>query len=90
MMLAGLAPSVRRDGNVGAFVGHRHHQGADQIEGGNGHDQGQDDEHHALLDLNCSEPGTVLACPVADVQVAGEAAAELVGHLARLVQVTAA
>ena len=43
--------------DVGALVGHRHHQGGHQIEGGDGDDQRQNDEHHAFFNLHGGKPG---------------------------------
>ena len=57
-----------QDGDVGALVGHRHHQRRHQVEGGHRDDQRQDDEHQPLLDLHRVEPVAVGARPVAHHQ----------------------
>ena len=48
MMLPGLAPSVRRIAMSRLFVGDRHDERRDNVEGGDGNDQREDDEHHVL------------------------------------------
>ena len=73
--------------DVGALVGHRHHQRGHQIEGRHRHDEREDDEHHSLLDLHRCEPGLVLLRPVADQQIARERVHELHRHFRGLVQI---
>eukprot|EP01022_Parablepharisma_sp_SALTPOND_P029462 TRINITY_DN735_c0_g1_i1.p1 TRINITY_DN735_c0_g1~~TRINITY_DN735_c0_g1_i1.p1 ORF type:complete len:1397 (+),score=453.90 TRINITY_DN735_c0_g1_i1:9191-13381(+) len=77
-------PQGAQDGNVGLLVGDRHDQRGDQVEGGHGDDEGQDDEHHALLGLDRREPVAVLLRPVAQVEVTGQGTGQLLGHLRRL------
>ena len=82
------------DGKFAQFCGanetrgqHRHHQHGHQVERGHGHDQREDDEHHAFFKLHGGEPGAVLARPVAQQHAAGDHGAELVHHAAGPVQV---
>ena len=80
-------PQRAQNGNIGPLVSHRHHQGAHQIEGCHSHDERQDDEHHAFLDLHGGKPGAVLARPVADVQVTRQRTGQHIRHGPRLMQV---
>ena len=84
---ARAGPERAQNGDVGPLVGHRHHQGAHQIERRHRHDEGEDDEHHAFLQLHGGEPGFVLPRPVANEQVAAQARAQFTRHRAGLMQV---
>ena len=82
---AGTQCAQNRD--VGAFVGHRHHQGADQVERSHGNNQREDNGHHGFFHLHGREPGAVLPRPVADQDFPGQGLGQLRGHRTRLVQV---
>jgi len=71
-----------QDGDVGALVGHRHHQRGDEVERGHRDDEREDDEHHALFHLHGVEPGAMRARPVAHPVRAAQRGLQLGGHAA--------
>ena len=89
MIDAGRGAERAQDRDVGALVGHRHHQRRDEVERGDRDDQRQDDEHHALFDLHRARTSCGSCC----VQSRDAATSpprllrELARHLRRRVQV---
>ena len=58
-----------QDSDVGLLVGHHHHLSGDDIECRHRHDQGQNDEHDALLDRHRAEKIGVIERPVANLGI---------------------
>jgi hypothetical protein len=58
MMLRGLAPSVRRMA-MSARLSVTVMTSVDQVERRHGHDEREDDEHHAFFQLHRRKPGAV-------------------------------
>ncbi len=66
---AGRGTQCAQDGDIGLLVGDDHHQRRDQIERSHGHNQGQDDEHHAFFDFHSAEIARVFLRPVRDIEI---------------------
>src|ERR1700691_1441980 len=62
--LAGLDPHGHEDGNVFGLFHHHHGKGDEDIEGGDAHDETNDDEGDVLLEFQGAEEFAVLLHPV--------------------------
>ncbi len=63
---AGRQPEGAQDRDVRALFVHDHHQRRDDVEGGHGDDEQQDQAHHRLLDADRAEISGVFFAPVRD------------------------
>ena len=82
-----LHDAVRRcakgtqDGDVSTFIRDGHDQSRNDVECGDGNDEGQDYKHHTLFHLHRAEEVGMLFSPVADV--IGALRTKLAGKFAR-------
>ena len=86
MRLAGGAHGLE-DGDLPGLFHHHHEQGAGDAEGGHQDDEGEDDEHGDLFQLQGREEAAVHLHPVLGVEAGPQFFLNFLGHLRRGVNI---